>query len=93
MAKLRLDRLDGLAPGGGLAGHRVAADVVMAELPETEGPLHGPEGPLVAVEVNREGAVAREEELLSSVALPDVPTDRVDHVGCQREHQRLVALA
>jgi hypothetical protein len=47
----------------------------------------------VAVEVNREGAVAREKKLVSRVALPDVPTDRVDDVGCQRERQRLVALA
>jgi len=57
----------------------------MAELPEPEGPLHGPEWPFVAVEVNREGAVGREEKLLSRVALPDVPTDRVDDVCRKRE--------
>jgi hypothetical protein len=39
----------------------------------------------VAVEVNREAAVAPEKKLVSRVALPDVPTDRAHHVGCQRE--------
>ncbi|MDH3200577.1 MAG: hypothetical protein OEM15_06760 [Myxococcales bacterium] len=43
--------------------------------------------------MNREGTVPGEEKLLSRVALPDVPTDRVDNVWCQRERQRFVALA
>jgi hypothetical protein len=58
MAELGLDRLDGLAAGRGLAGHRVAADLVMAELAQPECPLHGAERALVAVEMGRERAIA-----------------------------------
>ncbi len=33
MTQLGLDRLDGMTAGGGLAGHRMTADLVMAQLP------------------------------------------------------------
>jgi hypothetical protein len=49
MAELGLDRLHGLATRGGLAGHRVTADLVMGELAQPECPLHGPQRAFVAV--------------------------------------------
>jgi hypothetical protein len=40
--ELRLNRLDGVTSGCGLAGHRMAADLVVTDLPEAEGSLYGP---------------------------------------------------
>ena len=92
VAELRLDRLEGLATGGGLTGYRVAADLMMGELAQPESPLHCAERPLVAVEMAREGAVAREEKLVSRVAVLDVPANGVDDVGRQCQRQGLVWL-
>jgi len=72
MTELRLDRLDRLPPSppGWLpSGARSRG----AQLPETELCLHHIERPLVAVDVARELARLREEELLARVSVGDVP--------------------
>ena len=48
--ELRLNRLDGVTSGRGLAGHRMSTDLMVADLPEAELSLHGPQGPRVGVD-------------------------------------------
>ena len=43
--ELRLNRLDGVTSGRGLAGYRMPTDLMVADLPEAEGSLHDPQGP------------------------------------------------
>ena len=57
VAKLRLHGLDGVPAGDRLACDRVATEGVMAHGAKPKGPLHDHHGPLVAVDVAREGPV------------------------------------
>ena len=76
--ELRLNRLDGVTSGRGLAGHRMPTDLMVADLPETERSLHGPQGPRVRVDTRGEAPVLAEQELRTRISFPDVPANRVD---------------
>jgi hypothetical protein len=91
--ELRLNRLDGVTSGRGLAGHRMPTDLMVADLPETERSLHGPQGPRVRVDTRGEASVLAEQELRTRISLLDVPANRVDHVLGEGEGQHLVVLA
>src|SRR5687768_13056662 len=78
--ELGLDRLDRLARRRGLARDGVTADRVMAQQTQPERALYPFERIAVRVQVRRELAVLREEELLPCVALIDMPANRREHV-------------
>jgi hypothetical protein len=78
--ELRLNRLDGVTSGRGLAGHRMSTDLMVADLPEAEGSLHGPQRPRVGVDARGEVSVPAEQELRTRVSFLDVPANGVDHV-------------
>ncbi len=80
MPELRLHSLDGLPACDGLARHRMPADLVMAERPQTELALHQLQRPHMAVDEAREGASLGEEKLGPRVARSHVPVDRVEDV-------------
>ncbi len=91
--ELGLNRLDRVAAGGGLAGHRMAAHPVVTGFPQAEGSLHGPQGQCMGVDARGEAPVLAEQEPRAGVLFPDVPANGVDHVLGEGKGQHLVVLA